>query len=200
MRLNERGGRKTRSGGRWKIGLAPHITAGERLLRPLERRLGARGVDEAADEPALSGHVLIVGFGLAGQTLAKAFRAQGTAYAVLEMNAERVRKARADGVPIWYADATSPEAMHHAGVTRAAAVVLLINDSFAARRAVHSLRAIAPHTPVLVRCRYDSERSALHELGAVEVVVEEVEAATEMLRRTRQTLAARQGPAGDLAS
>ncbi|MBM3985874.1 MAG: sodium:proton exchanger [Planctomycetes bacterium] len=168
------------------VRLAPHVTAGERLLRPLERRLGVRGVDEAPDEAELTGHVLIVGFGLAGRRLAAALRDAGKPYAVLELNAERVRQAREDGERIWYADVTSPEAMHHAGLARATAVVLLINDPFAARRALHAMRTLAPDVPVLVRCRYDAERAALEQLGAREVVVEEVEAANEMVRRTLQ--------------
>lgn len=172
------------------VRLAPHLTAGERLLRPLERRLGATGIDEAAHE-AVTGHVIIVGFGLAGETLARACRSTGQLYVVLEMNAERVRHARQRGEPIWYADATSAEALHHAGLERAAAVVLLISDAFAARRTLAFIRSVAPSVAVLVRCRYEFERRELQQLGATDVVVEEVEAASEMVRRAQRALDAR---------
>ncbi|HEY3495647.1 MAG TPA: cation:proton antiporter, partial [Polyangiaceae bacterium] len=47
---------------------APHITAGERLLAPLERLIGVRSIDEADEGVAkLVGHVVIVGFGVGGR-------------------------------------------------------------------------------------------------------------------------------------
>ena len=46
---------------------APHLSAGEKLLRPLERLLRARGIDEAPapgpDAPP-GQHVIVVGYGL----------------------------------------------------------------------------------------------------------------------------------------
>ena len=44
------------------------MRAGARLLRPLERLLGARGIDECAPEhQGLSGHVIIAGYGVAAE-------------------------------------------------------------------------------------------------------------------------------------
>ncbi len=167
------------------VKLAPHVSAGQRLLRPLERLLGAPGIDESAEERAepLRGHVLLAGYGIAGQLLARSLRTLSVPHLVLELNAETVREARKRGEPVYYADVTSPEALEHAGLSRAAAMVLLINDPRAVRLAVTAAHTAAPNTPVVARARYLGERQGLLGLGATEVVAEEVEAGVEMLAR-----------------
>lgn len=167
------------------VGLAPHIGAGARALRPLGRMLGARGIDEVAntDQKRLSDHVIIVGYGVAGKLLSSALGRVGVPYVVLELNAETVRRARAEGVPIYYADVTTSEALKHAAVREARAVVLLINDRRAATQAVGVLRSLAPDTAVVLRTHYLTEGPYLERLGASDVVVEEVEAGVEMLAR-----------------
>jgi CPA2 family monovalent cation:H+ antiporter-2 len=163
---------------------APHIAAGERLVAPLERLFGARSIDEAASqEQELSGHVVIVGFGMAGRVAAEALEACGVRQVVLEMNAVTVRQCKAAGLPVYYADATSPEALGHAHLQQARALVLLINDPEAAERVVAAATRVAPQVPVLVRSRYFAGRDKLLSLGARDVVSEELEATVEVLAR-----------------
>ncbi len=170
------------------IGLAPHITAGERILAPLARLLGGRGIEEDPEVQGLAGHVILVGYGAAGRIVSSALAKCGAARLILEINAKTVLKAREEGEPIYYADATSPEVLGHARVGEARAVVVLINDSAAARRVVAGVHAIAPLVPILIRCRYLGESSDLLALGASDVVAEEVEAGVEMLVRLLRRL------------
>lgn len=169
---------------------APHVRAGERLLLPLERLLGARSIDEEdAERPhALSGHVVVVGYGLAGQTICRALKANGVRYLVLELNAETVRAARARQEPVFYGDATSPEALAHAHVADAKAMLLVLNDPPAAQRIVDAVKRAAPTVPVLMRARYLKEAEALKALGAHDVVAEEVEGGLELLVRLLRLL------------
>ena len=162
---------------------APHVTAGERLLAPLERLLGVRSIDEADEGAPLADHVVLVGFGVAGRLAAQSLERSGVRCVILELNADNVRAGRAMGLPIFYGDATSEEALRHAHVEAARLVVLLMNDPAAARRVVDTLRRIAPDVPVLMRAHYHRERDALVALGAREVVSEEVEGAMEILTR-----------------
>ncbi len=163
---------------------APHITAGERLLGRLERLIGVRSIDEADEGRApLHDHVVIVGYGLAGRVAAQALTACGLSFVVLELNAENVRKGKALGLPIYYADAASAEALGHAHVDRARLLVLLMNDPSAAQRVVDTARRVAPDVPVLMRTRYLVERDGLLKIGAADVVAEEVEGAVEVIAR-----------------
>lgn len=168
---------------------APHIRAGERLLAPLARLLGARSIAEATVETHhLAGHVVIVGYGLGGRQLARALNASGIPHVVLELNEATVRAARKAGEPVFYADATSTEALAHAHVERARAVVLLVNDGLAAERIVTAVRDRAPGVPVLLRARWLADRDRLLRLGADDVVAEEVEGGLEVLARVLRRL------------
>jgi monovalent cation:H+ antiporter-2, CPA2 family len=172
------------------VRVAPHIAAGERLLRPLERLLGARGVDECTPEhQQLEGHVLVVGFGVAGRLVARALQACEQPYLVLELNAETVRNSRASGEPVYYGDATSVEALEHAGISRARALVLLMNDPPATMRVIEATRRAAPDVAVFVRSHFLAERANLLSLGATDVITEEVEAGMEVLAQVLRRLA-----------
>ncbi len=171
--------------------MAPHFTAGEKLLGPLERLLGARSIDEAdTSEEVKSGHVIIVGYGVAGRIVAKSLAATETSYIVLELNADTVRAARERGEPVYYGDATSIEALGHAHLESARALVLLMNDAQAVKRIVDTVRRVASHVPILLRARYLAERAALLDLGARDVVAEEVEGGVEIMARLLRWLEA----------
>lgn len=166
------------------VRVAPHIRAGELLLAPLERLIGVRSITEApASGPPLEKHVVIVGFGVAGRFAARSLAACKASYVVLELNAETVRNARAQGVPIYYGDAASAEALNHARLQNASALVLLMNDPLAARRVVDTAKRVAPEVPVLMRAHYLLEREPLIRIGARDVVAEEVEGAVEIIAR-----------------
>jgi CPA2 family monovalent cation:H+ antiporter-2 len=163
---------------------APHVTAGERLLAPLARLLGARTINE--DERVsmqLSGHVVIVGYGVAGRFAAQGLTLAGVPFVALELNAETVRTSRERGEPVYYGDATSEETLGHAHLSRARALVLLMNDAQAAQRVIDTACRVAPEVPILVRSRYLLERSRLLGMGARDVVAEEVEGAVEIVAR-----------------
>jgi CPA2 family monovalent cation:H+ antiporter-2 len=66
------------------VRVAPHITAGERLLAPLEKLIGVRSIDQADEgNVKLDGHVVNVGFGLPGRYAAKTLREAGVTVVVL---------------------------------------------------------------------------------------------------------------------
>ena len=160
---------------------APHIRAGERLLAPLERRIGVRSTAELAASPELTGHIVIVGYGLAGQFVSRVLAACGVPFIVFELNADNVRKGRQADHPVYYGDATSEEVLGHARLAKARMLVLLMNDPQAATRVVDTARRVASEVPVMIRTHYLLERPKLIAIGATEVVVEEVETAIEVI-------------------
>lgn len=163
---------------------APHFMAGERLLAPLERLLGVRSIDEADEGDAhLKGHLVIVGFGVAGRSAARALSSCGIPLVVLDLNAESVRAGKKLGLPVYYGDATSEEALSHAHLSDARLLVILINDPMAAKRVVDTARRVAPGVATLMRVHYLQERQEVLEAGASDVVAEEVEGAVEVVAR-----------------
>ncbi|MCC6464202.1 MAG: cation:proton antiporter [Planctomycetes bacterium] len=169
---------------------SPHLAAGARILRPLERLLGIkREVAMQPVEASESAHVIIAGYGVTGRNLASTLEAVGIPFVVLELNADNVMQARREGRRAIYGDVTAGEALHHAHIERASAFVLTINDPGAVGRVLDNVRRHAPAIPVIVRCRYASEREHLLKLGATEVVTLELEGTVEILARVLRLLA-----------
>ncbi len=169
--------------------VAPHITAGERLLAPLARLLGARGIEEASETGhTLKDHVIVIGYGEAGRLVSESLRALERRHVILELNAENVRRGREFGDPVFYADATSEEALGHAHLSDARCVVLMINDLQATYRVVDAVRRVAPSVPVIARTHYLANQRRLLDLGASKVVIEEAEGGLEVLTQVLRAL------------
>jgi CPA2 family monovalent cation:H+ antiporter-2 len=166
------------------IALAPRLRVGERLLRPLERLIGVEAIDEPQTDTSRHDHIVIVGFGPAGRLLGDILKRYGVQYLALDLNARTVQDWRDQGEPIYYGDATSPEALHHARLEEARLVVIMVNDPQAAERAVAAARAYSKTLPILVRTRFIGEQERLVRLGADDVVVEEMEAGKSMVTAT----------------
>jgi CPA2 family monovalent cation:H+ antiporter-2 len=177
------------STGDWQMLLAASIatmvmTPGAIGAAPaMARRLAARGTAAPADSPipSLSDHVVVLGFGIGGQLVARALNELGVRYLILELNATAVRTARDKGEPIFFGDATSPDALAAAGVERAHAVVSVLSDPDASMLAVRAARVLAPEVAIIVRARYRKEADRLVSLGATMAVAEEFEASLEVL-------------------
>jgi CPA2 family monovalent cation:H+ antiporter-2 len=141
----------------------------------------SQGLQDAAS--ALSGHVIILGFGAGGQLLARVFREARIHYVVVELNTETVKRARREGEPIFYGDATRREVLEHAGIANARVVVFAMSDAAAVRRAVRASRDLNPAVEIIVRSRRIQEIEGLRNLGANDVVAEEFETAIEIFTR-----------------
>jgi CPA2 family monovalent cation:H+ antiporter-2 len=170
------------------VRIAPHITAGERVLQPLSNLLGGTGIEELAEDESLNDHVLLVGFGVSGQMCGHALTEVGIRFVALELNAETVRQARKDEQPVYYADGSSVEALKYAHIDSARCALVLINDAAATTQVTDTISRIAPHVPLLIRTRFKNDRSALAALGATEIVAEEIEASIEIVARLLRRL------------
>ncbi len=139
--------------------------------------------EESGAAHGLSNHVIVVGYGMNGRNLTKVLHRIGIQYIVLELNAETVRAARVEGVPIQYGDAGRRQVLQHVGVERAAILVLAISDPIVTRHTVALARELNPDLHIIVRTRYMSEVAGLFDLGASEVVPEEFETSVEIFSR-----------------
>ncbi|MCK6455926.1 MAG: cation:proton antiporter [Phycisphaerae bacterium] len=141
-------------------------------------RGGAPGPSRASDE--LPGHVVIVGYGLNGQNLARVLRATGIEHRVIEINPKLIRQARDAGERVVVGDAARVSILDRAEILRARALVVTINDPNATRRIIAQARAARPDLYILARTRYVSELDALYRLGANQVIPEEFETSIEI--------------------
>jgi CPA2 family monovalent cation:H+ antiporter-2 len=149
-------------------------------------RSPAPALGEPTESPD-QGHVLLIGFGLGGQNIARILKARGTPYMAIDANAARVRSAQDRGEPALYGDATRRGLLERAGLEQASMIVIAISDPIATREVAAISRALAPTTPILARTRYVLEVDMLERSGATKVVVEELEATLELITQLLRT-------------
>jgi len=164
------------------------IQSVHRLAVGLEAMLGASPESTSAGETPASenvaqGHVVVVGYGLNGQNLARVLKEVGIPYRVLEMDPDLVRCAKAAGEPIFFGDGTRPEILQQAGIRQARVVVIAISDPAATARVVSQARRSRPDLYIIVRTRYVAEIDHLYRLGANQVIPEEFETSVEIFAR-----------------
>jgi len=159
------------------------LDALERVV-PLDRLLpGFRPRELAAVHEQVKDHVVIAGYGLNGRNLAAALRSIHAPYLIVELNAQTVRKARAEGEPAFYGDATREEILRALGVDRARMLVIAISDPAATRAMVRVARDINTQLYIVARTRYVVEIPELTRLGANAVIPEEFETSIEIFAR-----------------
>lgn len=164
--------------------LGPRLAAGVAHLHRLEALLGAHGPHRLEPEHAvLEGHFIVAGLGTAGRLVLEALRTSELPHVAIELDPSVVAAARQRGEVVYYGDITSPEILERAGLHRARALVVLINDSEGARRAVAVARRLAPHVPILVRVQRMRDVGELRRQGASEVLAGELETALEAATR-----------------
>ena len=161
---------------------APHFTAGERALDPLAKLLRARSAEELEDRTVgHSDHVVVIGYGLAGRLLTNSLSRLKIEAVALEMNSDNVELGRKLGDPVYYADATSEEALGHAHVESCRAIVIMINDNQAIERVISTIARMKIEAPVFVRTQYMRESEKLSQELPVNIVASEVEGGLEIL-------------------
>ncbi|MCX5516045.1 portal protein [Kaistia algarum] len=142
-----------------------------------EVRHGVHGEQDYAD------HVIIGGFGRFGAAVAALLDAEDIPYVALDLDSSHVERAKADGQPVFYGDATHPEILRKLGANRARAFVVTADDPKVAERMVELMHAQWPGVPIHARARSIAHATKLFELGASDVVPEALEGSLQLAGR-----------------
>ncbi len=140
----------------------------------------AKGPEPAAPHVDLKDHVIIVGFGINGNNVARVLRHIGVKYIILELNPVTVKNVRGQGEMILYGDASRNDVLRTAKIENARSIVITIADPPAARQIVVLARHLNPKIVIIVRTRMLAEIDDLYRLGANDVIPEEFETSLEM--------------------
>ena len=156
-------------------------------ISPAVRGLQKLAPTDGNASAALSDHTIIVGYGVAGRYLARVLDAAGIPCMVVEHDANLVRRAREDGLPVTFGDGTRPAVLKHVGAQRARIIVFAISSPTEERRGVHVARDLNPSAQIVVRTRYTRSIDELMSLGATDVVVEEFEVSIELFTKALES-------------
>jgi CPA2 family monovalent cation:H+ antiporter-2 len=129
-------------------------------------------------------HVIICGYGRAGQNLARMLEHEGLPYVALDLDPDRVTAAAAAGESVVFGDAARRESLVSAGIHRAAAVAITYANTPSALRVLHHVHELEPALPVIVRTVDDADLEKLLAAGATEVIPEIVEGSLMLASHT----------------
>ena len=169
--------------------LTPTVaTASERAAAAMARReLEAHhGVEMTT--PDMEGHVVFAGFGRVGQTVGRLLEAQRVPYVALDLDAGLLAACRAEGLPVFYGNASLKEVLEGVRAGQAACIVVTMDDPTRAARTVATIRQSWSRVPVLVRARDRDHASELEQAGAADTVLETVEASLQLAAQTLRSL------------
>ncbi|MFQ2322651.1 cation:proton antiporter domain-containing protein [Aeromonas dhakensis] len=124
-----------------------------------------------------SQHVIIAGFGRAGQTCARFLKQEEIPFLALDLDPERVSEAKSAGEQVAFGDASRRDILLAAGLLRARLVIITFDDPKRVEAMLALIRKLAGEVKVLVRTRDDSFLEAFKRAGAFEVIPESQEGA-----------------------
>jgi CPA2 family monovalent cation:H+ antiporter-2 len=169
--------------------LAPRLATSVGRL-PMSSGPGVQPMGEGSIPAAVvSDHLVIVGFGPAGQRVAEAMMEQRSLpILVVDLNASTVELAQSFGLKAYIGDAIREEVLEGLHVRTAAAVAVTVPDPGTARQVVELVRSVSPATAIVVRSRYHVHRWQLDVAGASAVVDEEDEVGLSIASEVRKRL------------
>ncbi|WP_323886222.1 cation:proton antiporter domain-containing protein [Aeromonas allosaccharophila] len=122
-------------------------------------------------------HVIIAGFGRAGQTCARFLKIEEIPFLALDLDPKRVSEAKQAGEQVAFGDASRRDILLAAGLLRARLVIITFDDRKRVEAMLALIRALAGELKVLVRTRDDSFLEQYKQAGAFEVILESQEGA-----------------------
>jgi CPA2 family monovalent cation:H+ antiporter-2 len=153
---------------------------GRRVTLRIEHGRRRKAESSMGEMTDLRDHVIILGFGRVGQTIAKLLSAEGIHYIALDMSIATVSKAKKIGLPVYYGDGSRREVLHAIGIERAAAAIVTVNEPLAAEASVRSLRTAMPAMPIIARGRDLNRVLSLEAAGADVAISEMFEASLQL--------------------
>ena len=151
----------------------------------LAMRMAARTRTAPGAEAAMAAerHVVVIGFGHMGETVARLLGRANVPFRVVDLDPDRVKRGAKRGIPIEYGDATNDVVLRRAGVGSALAALVVLSDPRGTRQVIRHCRRLNPRIFLLARTRYLADIPGLSAAGADEVVAEEFESSLEIAAR-----------------
>ncbi|SEH24691.1 monovalent cation:proton antiporter-2 (CPA2) family protein [Magnetospirillum fulvum] len=161
------------------MALTPALAGLGRAVTLAWRKRTARDMFPTAAE-GKSGHVVIAGYGRIGRAIARILSEHGIDYVALDLDIDRVAKARSVGLPVYYGDAGQQGVLRSVGIERARAAVITVNKPRTAERAVSQIREAVPDLIIIARAHDLAQKQILGAAGATAVVPETIEASLQL--------------------
>jgi CPA2 family monovalent cation:H+ antiporter-2 len=161
---------------------APVAALAGRVGDALERRSPTPADGGLPDGTDLRRHVVILGYGHVGRTVARVLDGRGFPWVAIEADYPLVRSATARGAPVIYGDAGTPSVLDAARIEQATTMVAALPDALATRQAVQYAVRRNARIQVVVRAHSEGDEAELRRMGVARVITAEREIGHELVR------------------
>lgn len=114
----------------------------------------------------LSEHVIISGFGRVGRVVAKMLEVNKINYVAVDSDLQIVKKARAQGYPVYHGDLSNPDVLKAVGADRSSCAILAVTDKISLRKAVKTIYSHYKHLEIITLAEDFKHGYGLKKLGA----------------------------------
>lgn len=146
--------------------------AGDLMVRSRDPRGAEIETAVRTTSQELKGHVVLAGCGPVGRLVALTLEASEIPYLAIERNVERLRRAQQEGHKAVFSDASRAGILKAAGVDRAAAIIVLVNNWHRSVRIIREAKRLNPAIQVIASLRDDAHLGELAQAGAAHVFPE----------------------------
>lgn len=127
---------------------------------------------DTVEESERDNPVLVIGIGRFGQTLIRFLRANGFRSTVLDIDSEQIDIMARFGIQSYFGDGANLDLLRAAGLERAKALVVAVDEAETAVKIVEQVRHAYPKMPIYSRAYDRIHAYKLLHLGVTEVAVE----------------------------
>jgi voltage-gated potassium channel len=131
---------------------------------------------------ALSGHIVICGFGRVGRQVARDLKAAGRRFVIVDSNPENREHASAFGAPFIEGAPSDDEVLREAGIERAGAVLACMDSDPENIFLTLTARELRPEITIVARASVEDSEKKLKRAGADRVISPYKASGTEMAR------------------
>jgi voltage-gated potassium channel len=125
-----------------------------------DKRRKKRMIDKLHD------HFIICGYGRVGRNASLEFQRANVPFLIIDRSEERVEKAMGSGMLAAVADATSDDALRHAGILRAKGLISALPSDAENLFVILSARTLKPNLTVVTRASEEEAEEKLRRAGA----------------------------------
>ena len=148
----------------------PFMLARRRWLQDLLFKEGEIEQRNMAPLETRKDHVVVCGYGVVGQFVAKKLRERGVPHVVVDNNYRNVRRAQRVGEEIYYGDMSKPAILHALHVEDAAAVIITLDNPEKKLLICEALAHYGTHINIAVKVVSLEERLMLKELPITSMI------------------------------
>lgn len=130
----------------------------------------------------LENHIIICGFGRMGKWIGKALKEIGVPFIIIDYNHKTIRESIIEGQNSIYGDASLPEVLDAANISKAKAVIITLPDHFAQEEIITYCQTNFPNIKIMARAHLDSDMKKLNSFKIHKVIQPEFEAALAVVK------------------